>query len=121
MQKRRTDQRATDVGVFRAARPGERFERLGVGMPSSPVFDLTLNPQRDTLVASTHGRGVWTLSLGGSHTAPVVAARPRPGARSGTGRPTAPRPLPATGSDPRLVAVGLALLVGAAVVRRRAH
>lgn len=104
----------TDVGVFRAARPGAAFERYGAALPPSPVYDLTLNPQRDTLVASTHGRGVWTLALGESNAAPPVPA-PRP-ARP---RVPTPAPLPATGGDLRLLGVGLALLAAAARVHRR--
>ena len=99
----------TDVGVFRAARPGAPFQRLGAGLPAGPVFDLTLNPQRTTLVAATHGRGVWTLSLGAAR-----GARPStPGAA-----PVRPRPLPATGPDGRSWLAGLALLAAAAVVHR---
>lgn len=57
---------ANDVGVFWAPSPSgttTSWEQLGTGLPAVQVTDLTLTPD-DTLIASTHGRGAWSLPFG---------------------------------------------------------
>jgi hypothetical protein len=56
----------TDVGVF-AAEVGDptRWSRLGVGLPNASANDVSVGPDGRTVVAATHGRGIWTLRLGG--------------------------------------------------------
>jgi sugar lactone lactonase YvrE len=56
---------ATDVGVFTAAVGGTSWSRLGHGLPNASANDVTLGPDGRTVVAGTHGRGIWTLSLDG--------------------------------------------------------
>jgi hypothetical protein len=55
---------ATDIGVFVApATAHPSWKRLGTGLPDSSVNDIRLGPN-NTLTAATHGRGIWTYSLG---------------------------------------------------------
>ncbi|MDF3294124.1 glycosyl hydrolase [Streptomyces silvisoli] len=55
---------ATDHLVYTAdVRNPTRWARLGRGLPSSVTTDLTLLPSGDTVVAATHGRGLWRLKL----------------------------------------------------------
>jgi hypothetical protein len=55
---------ATDIGVFVAdARTPTRWSRLGFGLPRSVSAGLTLTPDGNTVVAATHGRGLWQLTL----------------------------------------------------------
>jgi photosystem II stability/assembly factor-like uncharacterized protein len=53
----------TDVGVFQRD-AGGTWSALGSGMPPVAVVGLAIQPGTTTLVASTHGRGVYTLDLG---------------------------------------------------------
>ena len=52
---------ATDVGVFWRA-PGQGWSRLGSHLPKSRVWDLSLTPNGNNLVAGTHGSGQWQIS-----------------------------------------------------------
>ena len=55
---------ATDVGMFVAQQSKPRvWQRLGAGLPHSSVNDVTIGPDGRTLVAATHGRGIWTYRL----------------------------------------------------------
>ncbi|MCC9306059.1 glycosyl hydrolase [Kitasatospora sp. RB6PN24] len=55
---------ATDHLVYTAdADDPTHWARLGRGLPSSVVTDLTLLPSGDAVVAATHGRGLWRLDL----------------------------------------------------------
>jgi hypothetical protein len=55
---------ATDVGVFTAdAEQAARWTRLGSGLPNTSANDVSLAPDGRTVVAATHGRGIWTLRL----------------------------------------------------------
>ena len=55
---------ATDVGVFTAdAEQPTRWTRLGSGLPNASANDVSLAPDGRTVVAATHGRGIWTLRL----------------------------------------------------------
>jgi hypothetical protein len=56
---------ATDVGVYATRNRGSSWFALGTGMPAQAVFDLALHVGTHTLVAGTHGRGMWRLDLAG--------------------------------------------------------
>ncbi len=54
---------ATDIGVFWAQSlngANTVWTRIGVGLPNVQVMDLVLTAQ-GTLLAATHGRGVWSI------------------------------------------------------------
>jgi hypothetical protein len=53
----------TDTGVYEQA-GGTTWAPLGTGLPTVVISDLTMVPGSSTLVAATHGRGVFTLNLG---------------------------------------------------------
>lgn len=53
----------THLGVFTTDAAGKPWQRLGSGLPISPVVDLNLNPQGDTVLAATHGRGIWAVRI----------------------------------------------------------
>src|SRR4029450_11330092 len=53
----------TDVGVFEKV--GGSWVAEGTGMPAVSVLDLALVPGTDTLIATTHGRGISTRPLEG--------------------------------------------------------
>ncbi len=55
---------ATDAGVYAARqdRPGQ-WVRFGTGLPNAAVTDLTVTPDGSTVVAGTHGRGIWTIQV----------------------------------------------------------
>lgn len=54
----------TDRGVFLAAESDgfAIWDRLGTGLPNTPVYDLEYDAGDDTLVAGTLGRGAWSLT-----------------------------------------------------------
>jgi len=52
----------TDTGVYEQSGPGA-WAPLGTGLPTVVIADLTWVPDSNTLVAATHGRGVFTLDL----------------------------------------------------------
>ena len=53
----------TDAGVFQTAAGGATWIRLGNGMPRVPVFMLRYHAASRSLIAATHGRGVFRLTL----------------------------------------------------------
>jgi hypothetical protein len=53
----------TDTSVFERQASGG-WQLLGRGLPTIVIDDLTTMPGSNTLVAATHGQGVWTLNLG---------------------------------------------------------
>ena len=53
----------TDTGIYQRQSSGS-WQPLGTGFPTVVTARLTTIPGTDTLVAATHGRGVWTLNLG---------------------------------------------------------
>jgi hypothetical protein len=56
---------ATDIGVFTAKVGGgasTTWSRLGSALPTgAPTNDLTQTPDGGTIVAATHGRGLWSI------------------------------------------------------------
>jgi hypothetical protein len=54
----------TDVGVFAtsASAPGS-WTRFGTSLPNASTNDLVVAPGNDYVVAATHGRGLWRLTL----------------------------------------------------------
>ena len=57
---------ATDIGVFVAAAghgANTAWSRLGSNLPNTSVNNLRLNPDGTTLLAATHGRGLWSARL----------------------------------------------------------
>ena len=89
---------ATDVGVYATFNLGGSWVPLGNGMPVQTVLDLTLHQPSRTLVAITHGRGMWRLDL---TAVPVGVADTGPGPL----RLSTPAPNPSRGS----VSLGLEL------------
>jgi hypothetical protein len=58
---------ATDAGVYASdnatAGSGSTWSVLQTGLPNSQVLSLRLNTSSRTLVAATHGRGMWNIKL----------------------------------------------------------
>lgn len=55
----------TDLGVFYSDTSGTTWHPLIDGLPTVAVLGLAFDPGTATLRASTHGRGVWDLKVGG--------------------------------------------------------
>jgi photosystem II stability/assembly factor-like uncharacterized protein len=55
----------TDLGVFRTSDGGKSWIRFGNGMPMTAVFMLRYHASSRSLIAATHGRGVFRLPLNG--------------------------------------------------------
>jgi photosystem II stability/assembly factor-like uncharacterized protein len=53
----------TDVGAFFTGNGGTTWSVLGTGLPNVGVMSLTLQHATRTLIAGTHGRSAWALSL----------------------------------------------------------
>ncbi len=53
----------TDLGVYVTLDDGQSWQVLGSEMPITFVHDLALQQRDRTLVAATHGRGMYTLKL----------------------------------------------------------
>jgi len=56
----------TDAGAFFATDgqgANTAWSRLGTGLPNVSLNNLRLSPDGNTLLAATHGRGLWTLHL----------------------------------------------------------
>src|SRR5581483_11834920 len=53
----------TDIGVFRTADGGTTWSALSSGMPKVAVFMLRYHNASKTLVAATHGRGMYKLDV----------------------------------------------------------
>jgi hypothetical protein len=52
---------ASDFGVFTSSNDGGTWSRLGTNLPNVVVSQLAVDPN-GTLVAATHGRGIWTIA-----------------------------------------------------------
>jgi photosystem II stability/assembly factor-like uncharacterized protein len=53
----------TDVGAFFTSNGGTKWSVLGTGLPNVGVMSLALQHATRTLIAGTHGRSAWALSL----------------------------------------------------------
>jgi hypothetical protein len=56
---------ATDIGVFIAAAGGgtaTSWSRFGTGLPNASTNDLSLTSDGGTIIAATHGRGLWSIA-----------------------------------------------------------
>ncbi len=69
----------TDLGVFMSADSGGTWAPLDQGLPNVAVYDIAYNPATATLIAATHGRGMFQLQLDRVLTLAVV-----PGTRRDT-------------------------------------
>ena len=56
----------TDIGVFIVSAGGgtsTSWSRFGTGLPNASTNDLTLTSDGGTIVAATHGRGLWSIAV----------------------------------------------------------
>ncbi len=56
----------TDIGAFFATGgqgAATGWSRLGTGLPNTSLNSLRLNPDDQTLLAGTHGRGIWSMPV----------------------------------------------------------
>jgi len=51
---------ASDIGVYTSADNGSTWSRLGNNLPNVVVSQILVDPN-GSLVAATHGRGIWTI------------------------------------------------------------
>jgi photosystem II stability/assembly factor-like uncharacterized protein len=55
---------ASDVGVMVSfSSHGGTWFRLGANLPAASVNDIRLSPAGDSIIAATHGRGIWRAPL----------------------------------------------------------
>ncbi len=54
----------TDLGICVSTDSGTTWQSLSTTLPTTPVLDLAFHAPTNTLVAATHGRGVFTLDAG---------------------------------------------------------
>jgi photosystem II stability/assembly factor-like uncharacterized protein len=64
----------TDVGAFYTSNGGTTWSVLGTGLPNVGVMSLAFQHATRTLVAGTHGRSAWSLSLATAETLSVTLA-----------------------------------------------
>jgi len=79
---------SSDFGVFSLYDTNSSANWLKVGqdgsLPYAPVFDTQLTGDRNTLVASVYGRGIWTAAATQDTDAPATTATTAPAAPNGT-------------------------------------
>ncbi len=51
----------TDTGVYVTLDGGKAWNVLGVGLPTSYVWDIAIHPRDNALVIATNGRGMWII------------------------------------------------------------
>jgi len=54
---------ADDFGVFYLRNGNKNWARLGTGLPNTPVMDIKLTGDGQSIYAATFGRSVWRLPL----------------------------------------------------------
>jgi hypothetical protein len=54
---------ATDTGVFESADGGTTWVNASGALPHTVVMDIRLDQASNTLIAATHGRGIWTAHV----------------------------------------------------------
>jgi photosystem II stability/assembly factor-like uncharacterized protein len=54
---------ADDFGVFYLKNGDKNWARLGTGLPNTPVMDIKITGDGQTMYAATFGRSVWQLAL----------------------------------------------------------
>jgi len=54
---------AGDMGVYLSSDGGSNWSALKTGLPNVPVYKVKTDFATSTLIASTHGRGVWTMPI----------------------------------------------------------
>ena len=52
---------ALEMGIYASFDRGAHWMPLGSGMPPVPVYDVVFQESAHSLVAGTHGRGIWVL------------------------------------------------------------
>lgn len=70
----------TDIGAFVTSNGGTSWSVLGTGLPDVAVLSLAFHHATRTLMAATHGRSVWEISLATTQTLTVTLS----GTGSGT-------------------------------------
>ncbi len=63
----------TDVGTFVSTNGGERYKRLGNGMPKVATWQLDYDATNGVLISGTHGRSAYTLQNRDASAALVVS------------------------------------------------
>jgi photosystem II stability/assembly factor-like uncharacterized protein len=53
----------TDIGVYLSRNRGASWEKYGTRLPRAVVMDIVVDPDRQRVVVSTLGRGMWTTAL----------------------------------------------------------
>ena len=111
---------ATDNGVFTAPPSGQRWQRLGTGLPQTRIFDISVDATGRYLTTSAYGRGVWVLDFAAkARTSSAGAAGLSSQAVSGP-RPTGPHgALAATGLASGVSWCAGAILLCVALLHRR--
>jgi len=51
----------TERGLFVSLDRGRRWTRLKAGLPTVPIYEITLHPRENDMILATHGRGIWIL------------------------------------------------------------
>lgn len=51
----------TEKGIWISYNGGQKWERLTLNLPSTPVHDLKIQKEENDLVVATHGRSIWIL------------------------------------------------------------
>ncbi len=54
----------TDVAAYVSTDRGAHWQRFMTGLPTVPVNDLKIQPRDHDLIAATHGRSIWIVSIG---------------------------------------------------------
>jgi photosystem II stability/assembly factor-like uncharacterized protein len=51
----------TEFAVYYSINGGQSWQRLNRNLPTVAVYDLTIHPRDNDLIAATHGRGIWIM------------------------------------------------------------